>query len=139
MKLAAILSVVLITSIGGNVRAEKTNSGLCVGDYSLKTANGHFVATRKNCPTITIDEDVGAISCLTITDKGWSNMPDVTDYVKARPNASILGYGSPCRIDSLVFAQCFLEPQWSVKKAVDTLFRKALTGKRLPDTPVCGA
>jgi hypothetical protein len=83
--------------------------------------------------------DIGAISCYTIINKGWANMPDVTDYVKAKPNSDILGYGSPCRMDSLVFAQCFLEPRWSVKTAVDTLFRKALTGKRLPDVPICGA
>ena len=83
--------------------------------------------------------NVETMSCSSIIDNGWSSMPDVTDYVKAKPNSNILGYGSPCRIDSLVFAQCFLEPRWSVKMAVDALFHKALTGKRLPDIPVCGA
>jgi hypothetical protein len=45
-----------------------------------------------------VKDDVGKLSCQTIINKGWANMPDVTDYVKAKPNADILGYGSPCRV-----------------------------------------
>lgn len=85
------------------------------------------------------EQDVGALSCLDIVDGGWSHMPDVTDYVLARPLSDKLGYGSPCHIDSLVFAQCFVEPRWSVREAVNALIRKAAVGKKLPDVPVCGA
>jgi len=66
-------------------------------------------------------------------------MPDVTDYVEAQPGADKLGFGSPCHIESLVFSQCWLEPKWSVLKAINALLRKAATGKKLPDIPVCGA
>jgi hypothetical protein len=79
------------------------------------------------------------LSCRDLIDGGWKNMPDVAEYVLAKPGSDKLGYGSECHIGSLVFAQCFLEPRWSVKKAIEVLIRKAVTGKRLPETPVCGA
>ena len=79
------------------------------------------------------------LSCRDLIDAGWKNMPDVADYVLAKPGANKLGYGSECHIGSLVFSQCWLEPRWSVKKAIDVLIDKAIHGKRLPDTPVCGA
>ena len=66
-------------------------------------------------------------------------MPDVTDYVMAKPHSDKLGYGSFCHIGSLVFEQCFVEPQWSVKRAVDELITKALAGQSLPGERVCGA
>ena len=83
--------------------------------------------------------DLEKLSCNDVTRKGWDNMPDVTDYVKAQPGADRLGYGSPCAINSLVFSQCWLEPKWSVLKAINALLRKAATGKKLPDVPACGA
>jgi hypothetical protein len=61
--------------------------------------------------------DVGAVS----VRNGWAHTPDVTDYVLAKPHSDKLGYSSPCHIESLVFAQCFLEPRWSVKEAVNAL------------------
>lgn len=79
------------------------------------------------------------ISCRDLVDAGWKNMPDVADYVLAKPGSDKLGYGSECHIGGLVFSQCWLEPKWSVGKAVDTLIAKAARGKRLPDTPACGA
>jgi hypothetical protein len=75
----------------------------------------------------------------TIIREGWNKMPDVAEYIRAKPGSDKLGYGSECHLGSLVFAQCFLEPKWSVKKAIDVLIHKAVTGKRLPKTPVCGA
>jgi hypothetical protein len=67
-------------------------------------------------------------------------IPDIiTDYVLSKPNSDKLGYGSECHIGSLVFAQCFVEPKWSVREGVDELIHKAVLGNRLPDTPVCGA
>jgi hypothetical protein len=82
---------------------------------------------------------VAEFSCFDIVNGGWGHMPDVTDYVLAKPHSDKLGYGSPCHINSLVFAQCFAEPKWSVREAVNALIRKATTGKTLPDVPVCGA
>jgi len=79
------------------------------------------------------------LSCSDVIGKGWNHMPDVTDYVEAQPGADKLGFGSPCHIESLVFSQCWLEPKWSVLKAINALLRKAATGKKLPDIPVCGA
>jgi hypothetical protein len=79
------------------------------------------------------------LSCRDLIDAGWKNMPDVADYVLAKPGLDKLGFGSECHIGSLVFSQCWLEPRWSVKKAIDVLIHKAVTGKRLPETPVCGA
>src|ERR1700746_1708181 len=75
----------------------------------------------------------------TIIREGWNKMPDVAEYIRAKPGSDKLGYVSECHLGSLVFAQCFLEPKWSVKKAIDVLIHKAVTGKRLPKTPVCGA
>jgi hypothetical protein len=83
-------------------------------------------------------DTLGKLSCRNIVGKGWDNMPSMSDYVLAQPGADKLK-GSGCNIDSLVFAQCFLEPKWSVAKAVSTLLRKAATGKKLPDIPICGA
>jgi hypothetical protein len=85
------------------------------------------------------DELAKKLSCRDLIDAGWKNMPDVVDYVLAKPGANKLGYGSECHIGSLVFSQCWLEPRWSVKKAVDELVYKAVHNKRLPETPVCGA
>ena len=79
------------------------------------------------------------LSCRDLIDAGWKNMPDVADYVLSKPGSDKLGYGSECHIGSLVFSQCWLEPRWSVKKAIDVLLHKAAAGKRLPETPVCGA
>ena len=79
------------------------------------------------------------LQCADIVDNGWKNMPDVTDYVESQPGADKLGFGSPCHIDSLVFSQCWLEPKWSVSKAISALLRKAASGKKLPDVPACGA
>jgi hypothetical protein len=79
------------------------------------------------------------LSCDTIVRQGWNNMPDVAEYIRTKPGSDKLGFGSECHLGSLVFAQCFLEPRWSVKKAIDVLIHKAVTGKRLPETPVCGA
>ena len=77
--------------------------------------------------------------CRDLIDAGWSKMPDVASYVMAKPGASRLGYGSECHIGGLVFAQCWLEPRWPVRKAIDALVSRATHGKRLPDTPACGA
>jgi hypothetical protein len=38
-------------------------------------------------------------------------MPDVADYILAKPGADKLGYGSECHLGSLVFSQCWLEPK----------------------------
>jgi hypothetical protein len=89
--------------------------------------------------TITTDNDAEKLSCDTIIRDGWNKMPDVADYILAKPGSDKLGFGSECHLGSLVFAQCFVEPRWSVKKAIDVLIQKAATGKKLPDTPVCGA
>ena len=85
--------------------------------------------------------NAGRLSCAKITGEGWYHMPieDVTNFALANPNADKLGYGSSCHIGSLVFAQCFLEPQWSVQQAVDELINKALAGEPLPGERVCGA
>jgi hypothetical protein len=79
------------------------------------------------------------LSCDTIVRNGWDKMPDVADYIKTIPGSEKLGFGSECHLGSLVFAQCFVEPRWTVGKAVHELIRKARTGQRLPDTPACGA
>lgn len=79
------------------------------------------------------------LSCDTIVRKGWDKMPDVADYIRTIPGSEKLGFGSECHLGSLVFAQCFVEPRWTVGKAVDELIRKARAGQRLPDTPACGA
>ena len=77
------------------------------------------------------------LSCRDLIDAGFKNMPDVADYVLAKPGSDKLGYGSECHIGSLVFSAS-AGPRWSVKKAIDVLLHKAATGKRLPETPVCG-
>jgi hypothetical protein len=78
-------------------------------------------------------------TCLGFVDRGWSNSLDVSEYVLTKPGADKLGLGSPCNIDSLVFSQCWLEPRLTVKQAIDLLLAKARAGKKLPDTPICGA
>ena len=90
-------------------------------------------------PVAAQGESFEKLSCRDLIDGGWKNMPDVADYIHAKPGADKLGYGSECHLGSLVFSQCWLEPTWSVKKAIDVLIQKAVTGKRLPETPVCGA
>ena len=82
---------------------------------------------------------IETFSCRDIIDAGWANMPNIADYVHTKPGSDKLGYGSECAIGSLVFAQCWLEPGWSVEKAISVLIYKAATGKRLPKTPACGA
>jgi hypothetical protein len=79
------------------------------------------------------------LHCDDIVRNGWDKMPDVADDIRALPGSDKLGFGSECHLGSLVFAQCFVEPRWTVKQAVDALIWKAAHGKRLPDTPVCGA
>jgi hypothetical protein len=66
-------------------------------------------------------------------------MPELQEYIEAKPGAKALGYGSECRLGNLVFAQCFLEPRWSIDQAIAVLIDKATHGKPLPDTPACGA
>jgi hypothetical protein len=78
-------------------------------------------------------------SCDEMVGNGWYKMPDIAEYILAKPGSDKLGFGSECHLGSLVFAQCFLEPRWSVDKAIDVLIRKAVTGKALPKTPMCGA
>lgn len=78
-------------------------------------------------------------ACGDLVRAGWGHMPDVADYIRSKPGADKLGYGSECALGSLVFSQCFLEPRLSVKQAIDMLLAKARAGKKLPDTPACGA
>jgi hypothetical protein len=85
------------------------------------------------------ERNTGSISCATIVNNGWRRMPDIADYVREKQNSDKLGYGSECHIGSLVFAQCFIEPRWSVKQAVDELINKAIAGESLPGERVCGA
>ena len=85
------------------------------------------------------DDFFEKLSCRDLIDAGWKNMPDVVDYVLSKPGSDKLGYGSECHIGGLIFSQCWLEPRWSVKHAIDVLIYKAVHGKRLPDTPACGA
>ena len=40
------------------------------------------------------------LSCRDLIDAGWKNMPDVADYVLAKPGANKSGYGSECHIGS---------------------------------------
>jgi hypothetical protein len=40
-----------------------------------------------------------------VDSRGWTAMPDVSDYVPQVPG-SALG-GGPCNLNSFVFAQCF--------------------------------
>jgi hypothetical protein len=51
------------------------------------------------------------LSCGDLINAGWKNMPDVADYILAKPGADKLGYGSECHLGSLVFSQCWLEPR----------------------------
>jgi hypothetical protein len=107
--------------------------------------------TAAELPARTADRDVfpsavreqaklaSSLSCFDLIDLGWSKNPDVSEYVLSKPHAEKLGYGSPCAIDSLVFSQCWLEPRLSVKQAIDMLLAKAVAGRKLPDTPMCGA
>lgn len=85
------------------------------------------------------EQDIGSMSCQTIIDGGWSHMPDATDYVMAQPHSNKLGYASACRINSLIFGQCFYEPEWSIKQAANALIKKAVAGKPLPGDRRCGA
>jgi hypothetical protein len=82
---------------------------------------------------------VEELSCRAIVDAGWKNMPDVAGYVFGKPGSENLGYGSECHLGGLVFAQCWLEPRWTVKGAVKVLIQKAAHKEQLPKTPVCGA
>ena len=80
------------------------------------------------------------LSCDEIVRNGWNKMPDVADYIRTLPGSDKLGFGSECHLGSLVFAQCFAESRrQTVRRAIDALIWKATHGKRLPDTPVCGA
>lgn len=79
------------------------------------------------------------LSCDDIVRAGWNKMPDVADYIMKIQGHEKLGFGSECHLGSMVFAQCFVEPRWTVNKAIYELIRKARAGKHLPDTPVCGA
>jgi len=69
----------------------------------------------------------------------FRDIPDVEDYVRAKPGSDKLGFDSDCYIDNLVFSQCWLKPKLTVKQAIDLLLAKARDGKKLPDTPACGA
>jgi hypothetical protein len=82
---------------------------------------------------------LNTLLCSDIVGNGWNHMPDVADYIKTQPGSDKLGYGSECNLGSLVFSQCWLEPHWSVTKAINTLLRKAANGEKLPDVPACGA
>jgi len=105
---------------------------------SIHACAVRVLGAANNTPSST-GADIGKLSCGDITGEGWNHMPDVTDYFLAQPGADKLGYGSPCAINSLVFSQCWLEPRWSVAKAINILLHKAATGKKLPDIPMCGA
>lgn len=83
--------------------------------------------------------DINSLICQDIIGTGWNHMPEIADYIKTKPNAEKLGYGSECHLDALVFSQCWLEPHWPVTKAINALLRKAANGEKLPDTPACGA
>jgi len=79
--------------------------------------------------------------CHTVIANGWPSdrTPEVQDYIQAMPGAETLGFGSECHLSALVFAECFLQPNLSMKQAIDSLVWKATHGKRLLDTQVCGA
>jgi len=84
--------------------------------------------------------DPPKLSCDEIVRNGWNKMPDVADYIRTLPGSDKLGFGSECHLGSLVFAQCSAESRrQTVRQAIDALIWKATHGKRLPDTPVCGA
>ena len=79
------------------------------------------------------------LNCGDIVSCGWASMPDVADYFP-RPLPGALAFSStPCNLDSFVFAQCFAEPRWTVKQAIDAIIRKAAHRQRLPEVPQCGA
>jgi hypothetical protein len=105
----------------------------------LMFIGGTMILGEVHAKPAATDHDAGILSCAAIVNNGWARMPDVADYVLGKPNSDKLGYGSECHIGSLVFAQCFIEPKWSVREAVNALIHKAVTGKPLPNTPVCGA
>jgi hypothetical protein len=81
---------------------------------ALKPVNGYFVATplmRGQCRKITIKKDthmalgevhaetaIDTLICGDIVGNGWNHMPDVADYIKARPGADRLGHGSECHL-----------------------------------------
>jgi hypothetical protein len=43
------------------------------------------------------------LSCRDLVDAGWKSMPDVADYVLAKPGSDKLGYGSECHLADLSF------------------------------------
>ncbi len=76
------------------------------------------------------------MKCSDLVDMGF-NMPAVSQYFP-RP-ATAIAAPRLSRRDDLVLAQCFLEPELTVRQAIGLLVRKSGRGERLPDIPNEGA
>jgi hypothetical protein len=81
-----------------------------------------------------------SINCGDLTTRyvGTPQMPNLWPYFPRHPPGP-LAYASGANLNDYVFAQCFLEPHWTVGQAIDALVWKAAHGQRLPDIPVGGA
>jgi hypothetical protein len=76
------------------------------------------------------------LKCSDIVNMGF-NMPSVSQYFPRRALPALPP--GAARLDDLVLAQCFLEPDLTVGQAVHLLVAKARRGERLPDIPEEGA
>jgi hypothetical protein len=77
-----------------------------------------------------------ALKCSDIVNMGF-DMPSMAQYFPRRA-LNALPPGA-ARLDDLVLAQCFLEPDLTAGQAIHLLVAKAMRGERLPDIPEEGA
>jgi hypothetical protein len=110
------------------------------GHQMHKTLIAVVLAGAMIGPALAVTAGPPKLSCDELIRNGWDRMPDVADYIHTLRGSDRLGFGSECHLGSLVFAQCFAESRrQTVREAIAALIWKATHGKRLPDTPACGA
>jgi hypothetical protein len=80
------------------------------------------------------------LSCGDVTAAGWGlSTPEFSRYFPRRLPGALALSSTPINLDSLVFAQCFLEPRLTVSQAIRLLVYKAKHGQPLPAIPQGGA
>ena len=89
---------------------------------------------------VTLGGSAGAsvldFKCSDLVNMGF-NMPSVSQYFPRRALPALPP--GAARLDDLVLAQCFVEPDLTVRQAISLLVSKAMRGDRLPDIPDEGA
>jgi hypothetical protein len=80
------------------------------------------------------------LKCSDVVNMGF-DMPDMAQYFPRRAQNMFAnaGYPGTARLDDLVLAQCFLEPDLTAGQAIKLLIAKVTRGDRLPHIPEEGA